>query len=940
LFDAAPMDFWGNFTRHGRLRMAAILIVVILVFTVPWRATGSASYPAYEPALISISPANSTAVTFDPGGRAIDLAVPASGAVRADLVRTPASFDLTGQFEVTDQNDTLDSVWHNVSTTVPVPAGGTSFTVLFGTANSSVDLAAVTVANADDPSEVLYSANFSASTNGWSLLGTGSFGAFGTPSLRAIEVTNNATATGYAASVDPASLGSPVTSVTVRALVLDNGVPGPFKIALDIFGPTDLPLGYIADWQAWASYAVAPSPLTLLLWTVELTEYTVELSFLATGPGGGELAIETLVAGTVESTSPIGPYQIGEAVAVSLARTAGESLVLQVTPPGGTVYTWSSAAYPSGSGVQQLAHYSYFTASLVAQGAGGSSSRAVVVDATYTFSGSDTFAALSSSPWPGLFALLAAFLVLGLLAPEWWPAAVRGARFLRSGAGGRAIDHTRSFLVRHRVALAVAVGSLALYAYVALTFGGHPYDSWSYKIWNATLQSGGIQGLYVHTQFVGDAPIRGDTPWSATIFSYGPVSAYLIEVTARILPSLNGYPNAAAFNAAAWVSSEIKWIFALFTVAAGAVLYAVIRRVTGRTDLAILGFLLIVLNPAIGFDSVVWGETDSVMYFLFVLFAAVAVRAPTLALGVTAVALAFKETGPILLFPSLLLVLGPGISGLERLRRLAVGATVLLVVTVPVVLAGLLPSVLLSSYAGLFSSFVTGSSTAQPFVSPETYTVWTLFTGFVGGRGLTRFMIDSSTPLVAGLSFALLGTAVFAISWLVMLAFVRKGARSPSLAFWFATTSFGAVTFTALLTGTGSRYYTLALPGLAALVVLVWDRGPWLRSIILAAYAIVTALAFWTMYGVLTVIMSREYPNILGLGLSYNPLSRFVLQWYQDNNVITLGSIGAVAAVLLISYALWMLARPEVRTQRTTEGPVPAERGSRRTDATGAPSMD
>ena len=292
------------------------------------------------------------------------------------------------------------------------------------------------------------------------------------------------------------------------------------------------------------------------------------------------------------------------------------------------------------------------------------------------------------------------------------------------------------------------------------------------------------------------------------------------------------------------------------------------------------------------------------MYFLFVLFAAVAVRAPTLALGVTAVALAFKETGPIVLFPSLLLVLGPGIPGLERLRRLAVGATVLLVVTVPVVLAGLLPSVLLSSYAGLFSSFVTGSSTAQPFVSPETYTVWTLFTGFVGGHDLTRFMIDSSTPLVAGLSFALLGTAVFAISWLAMLAFVRKGARSPSLAFWFATTSFGAVTFTALLTGTGSRYYTLALPGLAALVVLAWDRGPWLRSIILAAYAIVTALAFWTMYGVLTVIMSREYPNILGLGLSYNPLSRFVLQWYQDNNVITLGSIGAVAAVLLISYAL------------------------------------
>jgi hypothetical protein len=173
-----------------------------------------------------------------------------------------------------------------------------------------------------------------------------------------------------------------------------------------------------------------------------------------------------------------------------------------------------------------------------------------------------------------------------------------------------------------------------------------------------------------------------------------------------------------------------------------------------------------------------------------------------------------------------------------------------------------------------------------------------------------------------------------------MLAFVRKGARTPSLAFWFATTSFGAVTFTALLTGTGSRYYTLALPGLVALVVLVWDRGPWLRSIIVAAYAIVTALAFWTMYGVLTVIMSREYPNILGLGLSYNPLSRFVLQWYQDNDVITLGSVAAVAAVLLISYALWMLARPELSSKGTTEGLAGAERRSPRTDAAGTPGMD
>ncbi|HEV2166472.1 MAG TPA: hypothetical protein VGS23_05810 [Thermoplasmata archaeon] len=901
----------------------AILAVVLVIFAFPWKADGSATFSATNPTLDSIYPENSTSIAFTPSQGSIALTGPSPGEARVDLLHTLYPFRLNTTATVEEQSGPLPSAWRSVSVTAPVPAGGRAFDLYFGAWNgTSVDLASVVVSDASSPGTVLFEQNFSNSTVGWQLSPYARFGTFGSPPKGAIQATTLGSSVGDANMLNATPIPAGVRSVTVLGEVRFNGEPGPFHLTVDVLNSSFQHLAYLANWPSWAAFSVPPRPLDLFFWDAALP-YSFDVVFAPTNGTAGTVDIEYQVGGTPQRTEAVGTYDVGQPVGILLRWSPGANVTISFTFAGRAPYHWSSDSFESAPGVTTLVDYPQNTVSASSESAVDFASLAVVSNATYLFEGSGTFTSLTAGYAPAVAGTAAAFVVVGLFGPEWWPSA---KRLLRSLSELRRRRGARGWVgaLRANWAISGALGALlSFYAYLAYSFGGHPYDNWTFKVWVYASQVGGIHGLYVQPEFVGDAVVRGATvPWSTPGFGYGPGCAELFLGLSRILPPLTAFPSVASLDASVAVSAEIKWLLALGTIAAGLALYLWVRRSTGRTDLGTVAFLLLVVNPAVAFDSAVWGETDSVLYLLFVLFAIAAVYRPTWAMVVAGLAIGFKETGPILLFPAALLVLAPGVATVDRLRRVAAAGATLLLVTVPVLWAGLLPSVLLSPYAGLFSNFVAGSSQVHPFVSPETYTVWTLFTGFSGGNGLRRMMLPSSTALLPGLSYSLLGTAAFALAWLGMFAATRSAGRTRSPLFWLLTTSFSALIFTALLTGTGSRYYTLALPGLSGALVLAWPAASKMARRMLAfAYAIPTAISFWTMMGLFTVIMGREVPDIRGLGLAYNPVSQFVARGYANGAVVTLGSLGAMAAVVLIAILLLRAARGE--GQNPPVAPVP-----------------
>ena len=902
------MTTWTRFAQWKPARLVAILVVALVVLLFPWPAAGTQTYSACEPSLATINPPNATSVWCSSTPNVIHATAPpaASGSVRLDLIRTYVSFEFATTAMVGSQSGFVDGDWMQVSAAAGLPHGATAFSILFQGANATTQLAAVDVFSGGPGNLTLFAQNFTASTTGWQLYGSSSFGEFGTPARAALQINNSGTNSGKAITSTTPPIPSSVDNVVVRALVRFQGLPGPFAISLDILSSTGRHLAYVTDWAEWANYSIPAVPLSLVLWNVQFP-VAAEVVFLANGSDEGDLGIAITNGSSVVSLVSLVPYHTGEPVSLSVTRTAGESFSVAVETTTGDTAEWSSV---SNSAVTELARGDYFTLSVVTNTPLGVGASASLQNATYTFAGSPAFRPLASSVASGIVALVALVAVVALLSPELTPRLRASLQWIRRVRRSTAARVLQTWATRNAVTLGLVGGTLATYFVVALLFGGQPYDTWSYTVWNYSGQLGSTRAIYIQTHFIGDAVVRGDNnPWGTVGFAYGPLAAYLFAGMSAILPSLDNYPTAYALYAALGVQTEIKWILGLFSVAAGVAAFLGVRKYTGRTNLALIALVLIVFNPAVGFDSVVWGETDSVMYLLFVLFALAAYYRPTWAVVVAALAVAFKETGLILLFPTALLILGPGIPGLERLKRLTAGIATLLLVTAPLLLWGIVPSVLFSPFTLIFGVFISGSGLSIPWVSPETYTVWTLFTGLTGGSGITRLLTASSTLLVGGASYALLGLAAFAGSWVGLFLLTRQGSRKPSLEFWFASTAFAAISFTALLTGTGSRYYTLAIPGLAAVVVLVWERGRarqrWLAA---SAYILVTALGLWTMYGVLAQTMLTDVPEIRGLAFATNPMSRFVAEWYLSNGVITAGSVGAAILVILAAWLLIELA--------------------------------
>jgi Gpi18-like mannosyltransferase len=165
-----------------------------------------------------------------------------------------------------------------------------------------------------------------------------------------------------------------------------------------------------------------------------------------------------------------------------------------------------------------------------------------------------------------------------------------------------------------------------------------------------------ILKLVVMPYFPGFGPDVGDyQAWASQIATFGPAHTYqqgfFLDYPPGYLYALwvvgiiaHGVGATGDFYRVIIQSPAILADFALALL-----VYAFMRR-GGRPEMAFIAMLMVALNPALLFDTVVWGQSDSVMTFLTLLsIVAILGEQYEVAWGVAAIAVLVKPQGLMLL---------------------------------------------------------------------------------------------------------------------------------------------------------------------------------------------------------------------------------------------------------------------------------------------------
>jgi len=917
----------GKFERFrdklsARTTVRALLtIVLVLSFLLyPWQVSGPVVFDSSDPHLVWVTPTLGGGAVFDQRDRQVNILGNLTGEPRIDFVSSESSFVFRSDAEVIAQTVSLSSDWNWVSIYTPHPwnAPYFSLTIVAGP-GTSMDAAAVRVTDAANRSSIVFQTDFPAqSANGWTLANNATFGVSGSPALPSIHLLSGAGGLQYANTSSPLPISGSTYRVFVSAFVRFPQGPGTFKVAINWLGTSGGVVSQAGDWGTWASYFEAPAPLTVEIWHPAISEQA-RLRFNAQDSFSGQIFFELFDyrSGAVDYDQSVAPYHLGERFHISAGWDRGRSISFSILNDSSLNFYWSSLDSPAFSNLEAIVNQIPLALSVLAQGTGLTSNVALYAP-EYVFPGGGRFGDLAANALP----LLVAFLILGSVVILWTPEEVelihRLAWSIRMFSSFRLVPTLR----KHLFALTFLGFASVLYFLVASAYGGHPFDNSVFKTWIYSGQVDGLQGIYARSSSVGDSFVRGDgSPWAAFGFSYLPFAAYLMFVLSRIVPSFAIFPTQLALLGSSSLEADVKWLLGSFTLLTGALVYWTVRSRTGSERRALLSMAVLLLNPAIIFDSVVWGETDSILYLVFIAFALVALRRPALATILFLVALGVKQTGIFLIFPTVLFLFNPGWTVSKQVTIVGKAAAVFFAGIVPLLLGGVLPSALFkplfTKLADVGGSIGGGAS----LVSPDTYTVWTLFTSIFGNSGGPILLFPANVPIFGWLTFSILGYSSFGCVMLLIFILARRMARTPGPAFWYAAVAFTSLAFTALITGAGSRYYTLAIPVMTTAIALSWNEISQ-RLRVAATYVLgsISAVALWTMAGLFTVILFREFPDIRGLEPAQNPLMRILGPLYLAQSVVSIGSISIIVALILCAKFLLNLASSE-RPDLSSEAP-------------------
>jgi len=910
-----------KFSARTTFRALLTVILVSSFLLYPWQASGPVAFDSSDPRLVWVTPTLGGGAVFDQRDRQVNVLGSLTGAPRLDFVSSESSFVFRSDAEVLAQTVSPSSDWNWVSIYTPHPwnAPYFSLTIVAGP-GTSMDAAVVRVTDAADRASVVFQTDFPAqSANGWTLANNATFGVSGSPALPSIHLVSGAGGLQYANTSSPLPISGSIYRVFVSAFVRFPQGPGTFKVAINWLGTTGELVSQAGDWGTWTSYFEAPAPLTVEIWHPAIREQA-RLRFKTWDSFSGQIFFELYDyrSGQVDYNQSVALYHLGERFHISAGWDRGRSVSFSILNDSSLSFYWSSLDSPTFSKLEAIVNQIPLALSVLAQGA-GLTSNVSLYSPEYVFPGSGRFGDLTANPFP----LLVSFLVLGSLVILWIQE--EAELINRLHANIRMFTNFRLIptLRKHLFALTFLGFASVLYFLVASEYGGHPFDNSVFKTWIYSGQVDGLQGIYARSSSVGDSFVRGDSsPWAAFGFSYLPFAAYLMLVLSRIVPPFGIFPTQLALFGSSSLEADVKWMLALFTLLTGALVYWTVRRWTGSKRRALLSMAILLLNPAIMFDSVVWGETDSILYLAFVAFALVAFKRPALATILFLIALGVKQTGILLVFPTALFLFGPGWTVPKQVATVGKAGAVFFAGIVPLLAGGVLPSALFKSLVTKLADVGGSIGGGVSLVSPDTYTVWTLFTSLVGNSGGQILLFPANAPILGWLTFSILGYSSFGLIMLVIFILVRRTARRPGPAFWYAAVAFTSLAFTALITGAGSRYYTLAIPCLTTALALSWNElSQKLRVAAVYVLVSITAVALWTMAGLFTVIMFREFPDIKGLEPAQNPLMASIGHLYLEQSVVIVGSVSIVVALILCAKFLLKLAsfqRPDLPSERSS----------------------
>src|SRR5688500_5790371 len=133
------------------------------------------------------------------------------------------------------------------------------------------------------------------------------------------------------------------------------------------------------------------------------------------------------------------------------------------------------------------------------------------------------------------------------------------------------------------IVLALGLALRLILAYL-LPGSGFDADLSSFRFWADNLADNGLYGFYEHDFF----------------HDYTPGYLYVLWLVGTVGNALGG------------IGDLIKIPPILADLAIGYLVWSMIRELGGRERVALLGALVVVVNPVFWFDNVVWGQVDSV----------------------------------------------------------------------------------------------------------------------------------------------------------------------------------------------------------------------------------------------------------------------------------------------------------------------------------------
>ncbi len=436
--------------------------------------------------------------------------------------------------------------------------------------------------------------------------------------------------------------------------------------------------------------------------------------------------------------------------------------------------------------------------------------------------------------------------------------------------------------------------------------GYHLIDFNAAKIWSYIGMRYGVAELYSLT-----ALVTTGEPWTGAAvkqadFPYGPTMAYLFAFIGWLYRGFLAGPKGPTLEGFE-LAFVVKSVILLFVLADAALIYFIVRtlKVSGR--LALLATMLFLLNPAVWFVGSIWGETQAMSLFFFLLAILFAQkRQPT---GAWMSLMLSVLSRPQLWLPSLLLglVCLRRFSVEENMRSMAWSVIVAFMMLLPFHLA-LGPSSLINWIVGTVDVQTPVKEVVGPDMAASlgAYNLWPLISPLtLNASGYNRMWFPSVEPFLGGWTYSQVSTLLTLVIELLLMVYVlitprvarSNGGYIPVL----AVSLLGLLLFR---TGVSSHHFILALPLLIAAKKWVSDR------IYYGGVGILTLTTFVSVAGDFIYHMHWKGIGDIWMPALYpgnHVVTRFLLALYQTDWIITLGASSNLAVFLWLG---WEAIRP------------------------------